>query len=217
MSDRRSWARRSTRSQSIALLGQLTPVSVRPDNEKGGYVLIAGHKRYVALAQLGHTEVRAEIRPGGETEASERAAENIVRSSLNPYEEAIAVKAMLDRGLTEDGAAQALGWPQQHSPMRWSSHKDHARKALAKLAGPHLPVTLKQVEIAVAKAPSEHQKAASGRTTTSRAAGGDGEEPVAEPADADALDDELDVDQRRDENLDDQVADVDLEVREVPM
>ena len=37
-------------AQSIALLGQLTPVSVRPDNENGGYVLIAGHKRYAALA-----------------------------------------------------------------------------------------------------------------------------------------------------------------------
>jgi len=33
------------------------------------------------------------------------------RKQLNPQEEANAVKAMLDRGLTEDGAAQALGWP----------------------------------------------------------------------------------------------------------
>ena len=48
---------------------------------------------------------------------------------------------------------------QQHPPMRWSSHKDHARKALAKLAGPHLPATLKQVEKAVAKAHAEHEQA----------------------------------------------------------
>ena len=41
---------------------------------------------------------------------------------------------------------------QQHPPMRWSSHKDHARKALAKLAGPHLPASLKQLEKAVARA-----------------------------------------------------------------
>jgi hypothetical protein len=40
-------------------------------------VLIAGHKRYAALAQLGHTEIRAEVRHDGEHEASERAAENI--------------------------------------------------------------------------------------------------------------------------------------------
>jgi hypothetical protein len=35
----------------------------------------------------------------------------ITRKQLNHYEEAKAVRAMLDRGLTEDGAAQALGWP----------------------------------------------------------------------------------------------------------
>ena len=84
---------------------------------------------------------------------------------------------------------------QQHSPMRWPSHKDHARKALAKLAGPHLPVTLKQVEKAVAKAHSEHQKPASGGTSSSRGAGGMDEQPVAEPADADERDDELDIDE----------------------
>ena len=42
-------------------------------------------------------------------EESARAAENIVRSALNPYEEAVAVRAMLDRGLSVEGAAQALG------------------------------------------------------------------------------------------------------------
>jgi ParB/RepB/Spo0J family partition protein len=105
-------------AQSIALLGQLTPVSVRPDADNGGYVLIAGHKRYAAIEQLGHSEIRAEIRPDGDTEASERAAENIVRSQLNAYEEALAVKAMLDRGLSEDGTAQALGWPRQRVTAR---------------------------------------------------------------------------------------------------
>jgi hypothetical protein len=34
----------------------------------------------------------------------------ITRTQLNPHEEARAVAAMLKRGLTEDGAAQALGW-----------------------------------------------------------------------------------------------------------
>jgi ParB-like chromosome segregation protein Spo0J len=86
----------------------LTPASVRPDNEKGWYVLIAGHKRYAALAQLGHTEIRTEIRPDGETEASERAAENIVRSSLNPYEPGgIALDASF--GPLDDAIASGLG------------------------------------------------------------------------------------------------------------
>jgi ParB/RepB/Spo0J family partition protein len=106
-------------ASSIALLGQLSRVSVRPDVETGtGFLLIAGHKRYAALQQLGHAEIRAEIRADGETEAAERAAENLVRSALNPHEEAIAVRAMLEKGLTEEGAAQALGWPKARVTAR---------------------------------------------------------------------------------------------------
>jgi hypothetical protein len=48
---------------------------------------------------------------------------------------------------------------QQHPPIRWSSHKDHARKALTKLAGPHLPATLKQLEKAIAKVHAETRPA----------------------------------------------------------
>jgi ParB family chromosome partitioning protein len=95
-------------AQSIALLGQLTPVSVRPDNENDGYVLIAGHKRYAALTQLGHTEIRAEVRPDGESEAAERAAENVVRSALNPYEPGgIALDASFGR--RDDAIASEFG------------------------------------------------------------------------------------------------------------
>ena len=42
----------------------------------------------------------------------------IARKQLNPYEEAKAVRAMLDRGLSEDGAAQALGWPKSRVTAR---------------------------------------------------------------------------------------------------
>jgi len=42
----------------------------------------------------------------------------IARKQLNPYEEAKAVRAMLDRGLTEAGAAQALGWPKARVSAR---------------------------------------------------------------------------------------------------
>ena len=106
-------------ASSIALLGQLSPVSVRPDVETGtGFLLIAGHKRYAALEQLGHTEIRAEVRPDGGSETAERAAENLVRSPLNSYEEALAVAAMLGKGFTEDGAAKALGWPKQRVTAR---------------------------------------------------------------------------------------------------
>jgi ParB/RepB/Spo0J family partition protein len=94
---------------SIELLGQITPAIVRPVEDGDGFVLVAGHKRYAALRSLGRTQIRAEVRSAN-AEHSERAAENIVRSQLNPYEEARAVAAMLDDGYTQDGAAQALGW-----------------------------------------------------------------------------------------------------------
>ena len=41
-----------------------------------------------------------------------------MRTQLNPYEEARAVAAMLANGLTEDGAAQALGWPKARVTAR---------------------------------------------------------------------------------------------------
>jgi ParB/RepB/Spo0J family partition protein len=100
---------------SIALLGQITPAIVRPDGDR--YVLVAGHKRYAALRQLGETEIRAEIR-SAEAEHAERAAENVARSQLDPHQEARAVAAMLAHGLTEDGAAQALGWPKARVTAR---------------------------------------------------------------------------------------------------
>ena len=53
-----------------------------------------------------------------QTEDADRAVENITRLALNAHEEAKAVKAMLDRGLTEDGAAQALGWPKARVTAR---------------------------------------------------------------------------------------------------
>jgi hypothetical protein len=44
---------------------------------------------------------------------------------------------------------------QRYGAKRWPSHKDHAAKALTKLAAPHLPASLKQLEKAVAKAGRE--------------------------------------------------------------
>jgi hypothetical protein len=48
---------------------------------------------------------------------------------------------------------------QRMSPTRWSSHKDLATKALAKLATSHLPASLRQLEAAVKRAHEEHDRA----------------------------------------------------------
>jgi hypothetical protein len=79
---------------------------------------------------------------------------------------------------------------QQVSAHRWPSHKDHARKALAKLAGPHLPATLKQLEQAIEKAHSacEHvRQGASPKPTPEVESDGQND-----PENLDDCDDELD-------------------------
>jgi hypothetical protein len=57
---------------------------------------------------------------------------------------------------------------QRFGAKRWLSHKDHAAKALQKLAGPHLPATLKQLEKAIAKAGAELHEAQEQARTESR-------------------------------------------------
>jgi hypothetical protein len=109
---------------------------------------------------------------------------------------------------------------QQHPPMRWSSHKDQARKALAKLAGPHLPATLKQVEKAIAKAHAEQETATRRPDTTSRTPAFVAGEAEVEPAETGALEgDGVDVDEYRDEvgdeDLDDDMPDIEDDLGDV--
>jgi ParB/RepB/Spo0J family partition protein len=100
---------------SIALQGILVPVVVRDAGD--GFELVAGFHRIAAARSLGLAEVPVVVR-AAQTEDADRAVENITRKQLNPYEEAKAVRAMLDRGLTQDGAAQALGWPKTRVTAR---------------------------------------------------------------------------------------------------
>ena len=100
---------------SIALQGVLVPLVVRPDGD--GFELVAGFHRLAAARSLELAEVPVVVRDA-DTEEADRAVENIARKQLNPYEEAKAVRAMLDRGLTETGAAQALGWPKARVSAR---------------------------------------------------------------------------------------------------
>ena len=107
---------------SIALQGMLVPIVVCPaqaDIAATGYEyeLVAGFHRVAAADKLGLVEVPAVIRDSA-GEQADRAVENITRLQLGPAEEAAAVQAMLENGLTEDGAAQALGWPKARVTAR---------------------------------------------------------------------------------------------------
>jgi ParB/RepB/Spo0J family partition protein len=100
---------------SIKLQGMLVPLVVREGAD--GFELVAGFHRIAAARSLGLAEVPVVVRDA-DTEDADRAVENITRKQLNPYEEAKAVRAMLDRPLTVDDAAQALGWPKARVTAR---------------------------------------------------------------------------------------------------
>lgn len=100
---------------SIALQGLLVPVVVRQRGD--GFELVAGFHRVAAVRSLGLTDIAVVIRDADSQDA-DRAIENVTRLQLRPDEEARAVRAMLDCGLTEDGAAQALGWPKARVTAR---------------------------------------------------------------------------------------------------
>ena len=100
---------------SIKLRGLLVPVIVRRLGDD--FELIAGFHRFAAHKQLGEEYIDVDVRDG-EDEHGDRAIENIARKQLDPHEEARAVQAMLAAGLTEDGAAQALGWPKARVTAR---------------------------------------------------------------------------------------------------
>lgn len=93
---------------SMALRGQLAPITVRPA-ALGRYALVAGEHRCAAAAQLGWTSITVIVRDV-EQASGDQGAENVLRKQLTPLEEARAVKRMLDDGYTPDGAATVLGW-----------------------------------------------------------------------------------------------------------
>jgi ParB family chromosome partitioning protein len=76
---------------SISLQGMLVPVVVRGAGD--AFELVAGFHRVAAARSLGLAEVPVVVRDA-DTEAADRAVENVTRKQLSPYEEAKAVRAI---------------------------------------------------------------------------------------------------------------------------
>jgi hypothetical protein len=98
-------------------------------------------------------------------------------------------------------ARMVLPSSQRTYRQQWGSHNDHAAKALKKLAGRHLPASLKQLEKAVAAAnkhADEVQHAQRAPTTREAAAGTEqpvADEPLGGELAGEDLDGDVDVDQ----------------------
>ena len=95
---------------SIAQHGLIQPVVVR-DDHTGFYSIIAGERRWRASKMAGLTEIPVVILDVDEAHAAELALiENIQREDLNPIEEAMAYRALIDEfGLTQEKVAEKVG------------------------------------------------------------------------------------------------------------
>jgi ParB family chromosome partitioning protein len=97
-------------AQSIRAHGVIMPLVVRP-RPGGGYLLIAGERRWRASQRAGLHQVPVVVQDVDGREAFERAlVENLQRSDLNPIEEAAAYHRLVDEmGLTQDQVAERVG------------------------------------------------------------------------------------------------------------
>ena len=88
----------------------LQPLLVRP-LARGGYQLVAGERRWRASRLAGLTEVPVVVREMSDQEAAELALiENLQRQDLNPMEEALGYRTLMEQyGMTQEDAARAVG------------------------------------------------------------------------------------------------------------
>lgn len=96
---------------SIAEMGVLQPVLVRPLEEEGTYELIAGERRWRAAQRAGLATIPAIVRLTSDLSSVEQAlVENLHRQDLSPLEEAAAFQQLLeDFGLTHDQLSTRVG------------------------------------------------------------------------------------------------------------
>lgn len=97
-------------AESIRDHGMLQPILVRP-MEDGSYRIVAGERRWRAARMLGLDEVPVNIKEMTDTEAAQLALiENLQRENLNPVEEAMGFKELIEKyGMTQDAVAKTIG------------------------------------------------------------------------------------------------------------
>ena len=97
-------------SASIAEHGLLQPIAVRP-KPSGGYLIVAGERRWRASRMAGLTEVPVIVKDVTDKQAMELAlVENLQREDLDPVEEAAGIRELMTRcDLTQEQAARKLG------------------------------------------------------------------------------------------------------------
>lgn len=101
-------------AESIKEYGILQPLVLRKDGND--YIIIAGERRYRAAKQAGLGEVPALIKDVSKEDADKISLiENIQRQDLNPIEEALGYKSIMQEySLTQEELAEAIGKSRQY-------------------------------------------------------------------------------------------------------
>lgn len=96
-------------AHSIERQGLIQPITVKKhDASEGGYLLVAGERRFRAYQLLGKTTIAAIITQGNPDEIA--LIENIQREDLNPLEEAEALERMMARyRYTQEELGKVIG------------------------------------------------------------------------------------------------------------
>ena len=96
-------------ADSIAANGILQPILVRETGER--YEIIAGERRFRAARLAGLSEIPALVLEADDEAAAKYALiENLQREDLNPYEEAAAIRKLMDEyGLSQEQVAGSIG------------------------------------------------------------------------------------------------------------
>jgi ParB family chromosome partitioning protein len=102
---------------SIREKGVIQPLLVRPaPGAPGEYEIVAGERRWRAAQRAGLREMPVVVRALADAEVLEIAIiENVQRVDLNPIEEALGYRALMDRfGRTQEGVAEVVGKSRPH-------------------------------------------------------------------------------------------------------
>ena len=101
-----------TLAESIGTHGVLQPIIVRENAAlMGSYEIIAGERRWRAAKMAGLSEIPVVILDGDDLKAAQVSIiENIQRENLNPVEEALAYRTLMEKfDLTQDQVAAQVG------------------------------------------------------------------------------------------------------------
>lgn len=98
-------------AESFKQTGILQPVIVQQTSD-GGYLLVAGERRYLAARALQLTEIPAVIQSANRSIRQVQLVENLQREDLNPIDRAEAVRYfMVEEDLNKSQTAKKLGVP----------------------------------------------------------------------------------------------------------